>query len=70
MKCIAISDDCKFFLSGGHDKKIIIWSMDSFKKIGTLEDDGWVFSVVISEDCTFSISGNNLGKIKIWDIQT
>ncbi len=36
--CVAISNDSKFIVSGGEDKKLILWERDSGNVIGVMEE--------------------------------
>jgi WD40 repeat protein len=66
---LAISPDNLFIISGSTDSLIRIWSMPSFKHIGTLSGHAhWVTCIYLSLDNTCLISGSYDMTVKSWDL--
>jgi WD40 repeat protein len=66
---VEISKDGKYALSGGQDKKIILWDMQNAREIqsfiGHIDN---IFSVDFSPDGKFFVSGSGDNSLRLWDI--
>ena len=76
---IAVSQNGKFLVSGGGDKTIKIWDLNSKKLLNTIEakneqnkqgHGGSIYSIAISEDNRKIISGSGDKTIKVWELET
>ena len=66
---LAISADNQFIISGSTDSFIRVWSLPSFKHIGTLSGHThWVTCIYLSCDSTCLISGSYDMTVKSWDL--
>ena len=62
--------DGVFLVSGGYDKTVILWDIQTGGVIKTFCDHtGYVYSVSISPDCTRIASGSDDHTIRLWDAQ-
>ncbi|MEM8778708.1 MAG: hypothetical protein AAGF26_07535 [Cyanobacteria bacterium P01_G01_bin.49] len=57
-------------ISGGYDKTIRIWNLNTGELIKTLDSKSRVNAISITPDSKSFISGGDDGKIEIWDIAT
>ncbi len=68
---VAISPDAKCIATGGRDRTIKLWDIETEKLIRTLEGhDGMVLRLAFSPDGTTLASGGEDQTIKIWDVAT
>ncbi|MEL7355147.1 MAG: NB-ARC domain-containing protein [Cyanobacteria bacterium J06560_6] len=68
---IAFSPDGKWLLSGGADRMIKLWNVETSECFKTLAGHGnWVMSVVFSPDGTTLASASADRTIKLWDMST
>lgn len=73
IRCLDISSDEKYLASGGADKNIIVWDIESEKKILTFtEHENWITALKFSPNLekTLLASGDYDGTVKIWNLQT
>jgi len=69
--CIAFSFDGKLLASGGVDKFINLWDVDTGIILKTLKGhDGWVDSLAFSPDGKKLASGSYDKSVKIWDVES
>ncbi len=68
MHCVAISNDSKYIVSGGKDKKIILWERDTGNVIRVMEGHtDSIKAVKISSDVKYIYSGSEDCTIRIWN---
>ncbi|OCL93957.1 caspase family protein [Aliarcobacter thereius] len=68
---IAISPDNKYLVSGGLDKTIKIWDINSGKLLNTLYGHtDRIWTITISKNSKYIISGSADKTIKIWDFNS
>jgi WD40 repeat protein len=71
VKCIAISPDGRFALSGSGDRTLKLWDLATGQCIRTFEGHtDSVKSVTISPDGRLALSGSEDKTIKFWDLAT
>jgi len=69
--CIAVSPAGKLLVSGGEDKTVQFWDIQTGKLLATLEGhSGPVKSLAISPDGKLLVSGGEDHTVRLWDIQT
>ena len=71
--CLALSTDEKFAMTGGEDKQVIVWDLNSKKSIHFLKGhDEKIAAVSISPDNTQGLSSGAYPDTKIihWDLKT
>jgi WD40 repeat protein len=59
VRCVCVSADSKYFISGSRDKSIKIWNIEGnlIKSIDKAHDE-YIVSVCISADSKYIISGS------------
>ena len=68
---LAFSIDGTFLVSGGNDKTVNLWDIQTGGVIKAFHGHtNWVWSVSISPDCTMIASGSWDHTIRLWDVQT
>ena len=68
---VAFSPDGKTLASGGFDRSVKLWSIDSGQEWATLaEHEGWVAAVAFSHDGEILATGSHDQTIKLWDATT
>jgi WD40 repeat protein len=68
---LAFSLDGKLLASGGHDKAINLWDIQTGGIIKTFYGHtDYIHSISISSDCTTIVSGAMDREIRLWEIQT
>ncbi|NJL11066.1 MAG: hypothetical protein HC908_15310 [Calothrix sp. SM1_7_51] len=68
---VAFSPDSKILASGGNDKKIKLWDVNSGTCLKTLQGHShWVDSVAFSADGQTLVSGSWDETIKLWNVET
>jgi serine/threonine protein kinase len=71
VRCVAISPDGQFLVSGGDDRIVKVWNINEGEEIYTLiGHSGSVTSVAISPDGETLASGSADRTIKLWNLQT
>jgi len=61
--CVAFSPDGQFGLSGGKDKMVRIWNLDSGREVEQLKGHSQtVRSVAFTRDGRFAVSGSEIGR--------
>jgi len=68
--CVAMSPDGQWFACSGHDKRILLCSLDGgdFKPVELGRNSTYVHSLAISQDGKTLISGSEDGFVKLWDV--
>src|SRR5262249_12475796 len=70
-RCLAVSHDGRFILSGGHDKTLRLWDANTGKQIWQLVAHRDVLrSVAFSPDGKRALSSGQDGAVHLWDIET
>jgi WD40 repeat protein len=70
-RCVAVSPDGKLALSGGHDKTIRLWDLQTGKPVWSVTaHNGDVRSVAFSPDGKQALSSGQDGALAQWDIKT
>ena len=65
---VAVSPNGRFAVSGGKDKTILVWKLDTGECIKTLDGHTQdVNSIVFSQDGRYLVSGGSDGAIRLWD---
>ncbi|MFO0926102.1 MAG: protein kinase [Gemmataceae bacterium] len=67
---VAVSGDGRLAVSGGWDRTVRVWAIDSGKCRHVLQAGGTVSSVAITVDGRLCVSGRYDGKVDIWDTET
>jgi len=75
---VAFSPDSKIMASGGFDRAILLWNIQTGESLGILEEFDEIQSLAFSSDGKILAAGNSvdaskkevIGTIHIWDIQT
>src|SRR5689334_12689800 len=73
IRCMALSADEKYLASAGADKTVIVWDVESEKKVLTFTGhENWVVALEFGPKSatTLLASGDFDGTVKIWNLQT
>ena len=71
VNAVAISHDCRWFVTGSKDKTLRLWELPSGKAIGQpLVDHTGVNCVTISSDDRFVVSGSWDFTVRVWDVKS
>jgi WD40 repeat protein len=71
VRCVAVSPDGKQLLSGGHDRTIRLWELETGKQLGLFEGHtGEVRSVAFAPDGKTFLSTGQDGMLRHWEIQS
>ena len=68
-RCVAMSAEARCAVSGGDDRFLILWDLDSGE--GTVlapQDDARIFAVAVTPDGSQAASANEKGVVSIWDL--
>ncbi|OIV98652.1 hypothetical protein TanjilG_12775 [Lupinus angustifolius] len=66
--CCDFSSDEKFLASAGHDKKVVLWNMDTLKTESTPEEHKWVISDVrFRPNSTVFVTSCMDNCVRLWD---
>ena len=69
VKCLAVTANNRFLISGGDDKLIKVWDLTSGKNLHTFEGHtGGIYSLALSPDGKFVISVSPNDLARIWDL--
>lgn len=69
VSALAMSNDSKTLISGGQDKALKIWNLQTGNLIKTLQSDsGTINTVAISSDNKIVVTGSGDRMVRIWDI--
>jgi WD40 repeat protein/tRNA A-37 threonylcarbamoyl transferase component Bud32 len=67
---IACSPDGKWVLSGGLDKRLLLWDRATGKEVRRQEDPRFTFrSVAFSPDSKWAVTGRGDGLVLVWDVR-
>ncbi len=70
-KCVVISSDSRFAISGGDDGTLRIWDLESMMCIKTIEGHCGAFqSIAISGDFTRAFTASDDHILRLWDLTT
>jgi WD40 repeat protein/tRNA A-37 threonylcarbamoyl transferase component Bud32 len=68
---VAISPDGKFILSGGDDRTLRLWSIETGEEVRRFpEHEHWVACVAFSPDGGWAASGNYDRIVRLWDVRS
>ena len=68
---VAISNDCRYLVSGSWDKTVRLWELATGKEIKQfLGHTHWVKSVAISKDSRYLVSSSCDDTIRLWYLAT
>jgi len=70
VRAIAFSPDGKLLASGGVDKTIKLWNVETGRDFRTFKHSGYVFSVAFSPDGKQLAAGSADSIIKLWEVGT
>jgi WD40 repeat protein/tRNA A-37 threonylcarbamoyl transferase component Bud32 len=71
VQSVAISPDGKFVLSGGDDRTMRLWSVETGEELRRFDGhEGWVSAVAFSPDGSQAASGNYDRIVRLWDLRT
>lgn len=73
IRCLALSADEKYLASAGADKTIIVWDVESEKKVLAFTGhENWIVALEFgpSSEPTLLASGDYDGTVKIWNLKT
>jgi hypothetical protein len=67
---LAFSADGKWLLSGGNDKKVVLWDVNERKQVQSFDElPQPVRAVVLSTDGSRAVAGDADGVIHVWDLK-
>lgn len=72
IRCLALSRDEKYLASAGADKTVIVWDVESEKKVLAFTGhENWIVALEFSPNSktTLLASGDYDGSVKIWNVQ-
>jgi eukaryotic-like serine/threonine-protein kinase len=64
---VAVSRDGAFALSGGQDKSVRLWSIETGHELRRLEHDGPVYAAALAADGRRGLSGSADKTVRLWD---
>ena len=64
------SKDDKFIYSGGLDKKIIKWNIETLEILFYIQLNNSLISLALNSDSTLLISGDYIGILQFWEEET
>lgn len=71
IKAVCVTPDCKYIVSGGRDKTIRIWDINSAKCIYIQKENTKnITSIAVTPDSRYYLSGGDNGVIKMRNIET
>lgn len=71
VQSVAISPDGKFVLSGGDDRTMRLWSVETGEEVRRFDGhEGWVSAVAFSPGGSGAASGNYDRIVRLWDLRT
>ena len=71
VQSVAISPNGRFILSGGDDRTMRLWSVETGEELRRFDDhEGWVSAVAFSPDGSRAASGNYDRIVRLWDLRT
>ena len=73
-RCCAVSNDCHTLISGGFDRSVALWDMETGTPVTRLRGHtGWLFSVTVSAVApalVVSGAGNPDYGVRVWDVRS
>jgi WD40 repeat protein len=66
---LALTPDGRFAVSGGADRTLRVWAMESGTPIGAFEHDDMVMAVAVTGDGRFALAAARDDSLRIWDVE-
>ncbi len=67
---VALAADARRALSGGFDRTLRLWDLETGAEVRRLEGhEGWVRAVALTADATRALSGGYDRTLRLWDLE-
>ncbi|MGH8650719.1 MAG: TIR domain-containing protein, partial [Gammaproteobacteria bacterium] len=71
VRALALTPDGKRAVSGGDDRTLRVWDLESGRELRTLEGhSGWVRALALTPDGKRAVSGSDDHTLKVWDLES
>jgi WD40 repeat protein len=71
INALDVSHDGKYFLTGGSDKDVALWDMETGHQVRLMQGHTrGVTSVIFSPDDKYAASGSTDNSVKLWEVET
>ncbi len=67
---VAFTPDGKYVVSGGYDKTVIVWDVNSGAKVKSWKTDALINALSVSPDGKYVAIGDSKYKLSLWDINS